>query len=243
MSLDLPQRGHYIARIPRPTLCKPGWVQQGLETGQVTSGSGSGVILATYDKRVLPAVVASESAPDVIMGPLMPGCRRSLLPFAHPPPAVASFTPPHKHQETFNSPRSCLQYLISHLSQAEYLQLREAKVYPNSDHHYDALLLRIVCRWLHTCGSSQNLSLSTHCQVSRRLFLIHFSRTCGKCWCKLVVLVAMGLTLFPRHEVRDLLARVHPFQRWLHRQNLPFSRAARSLYSHIPSIPRATCRE
>ncbi|KAI7785589.1 hypothetical protein LA080_006609 [Diaporthe eres] len=167
MSLDLRQRGHYIARIPRPTLSKPGWVQQGLETGQVTSGSGSGVILATCDKRVLPAVVTSESAPDVTMGPLMPGCRRSLLPFAHPPPAVASFTPPHKHQETFDSPRSCLQYLISHLSQAEYLQLREAKVYPNSDHHYDALLLRIRSSLTTPHGNAANHGNSKRAKIAK----------------------------------------------------------------------------
>lgn len=82
--------------------------------------------------------------------------------------------------------------------------------------------------------------LTAKCQGD---FLIHFSRTSGKRWCKSLVLVAMGLTLFPRHEVRDLLARVHPFQRWLPRQNLPFPGAARFLYSHIPPIPRAECRE
>ena len=58
---------------------------------------------------------------------------------------------------------------------------------------------------------SVQLLLTAKCQGD---FLIHCNKISGNCGCKEVVLVATALTLFPRQEVRDLLARVHPLPRW-----------------------------
>lgn len=226
--------GPTAVRLLQPKYSKPNTVQTGV--GSARTGATPSYIRerlrrhpCSHWQETLPAVVASESAPDVTMGPVMAGCWWFVLAFTHPSPAVASSTPPRKHQETVNSSRSCQEPIISHTPQARYFLLKRATFYPTLGHRYDAARVKIY-----------HLPLTAKCHSD---FLIHYNGIFGKCWPKSVVLVAVGLTLFLRHEVRDLLARVHPSPRWEHRQYLPCFGPARFLYFHISLIPQNTCRE
>lgn len=136
-------------RLLQPKYSKPNTVQIGV--GSARTEARPSYIRerlrrhpCSHWQESLPAVVASESAPDVTMGPVMSGCWWFLLPFTHPSPAVASSTPPRKHQETFNSSQSCQEPIISPMSQGRYLLLKEATFYPNLGHHYHAVPLRIL---------------------------------------------------------------------------------------------------
>lgn len=136
-------------RLLQPKYSKPNTVQTGV--GSARTGARPSYIRerlrlhpCSHWQESLPAVVASESAPDVTMGPVMAGCWRFPSPFTHPSPAVASSTPPRKHQETFNSSQSCQEPIISPMSQARYLLLKRATFYPTLSHRYDAVLLRIL---------------------------------------------------------------------------------------------------
>lgn len=165
---------HQVADISRPTAVKllqpryskPNTVQPGV--GFASKEARPSYIRerlrrhpCSHWQESLPAVVASESAPDVTMGPVMAGCWWFLLPFTHPSPAVASSTPPRTHQETFNSFQSCHEPLISHTRQTRNLLLKGAKFYPTLGHDYHAVLLRI---------SSQEV---THMRLESKYITFH----------------------------------------------------------------------